>query len=379
MVQARRRPSSTQARRRSDRFMSFAAGLSQIVAARRAERASHEEWAKQWAELKAQTLDQSVDLFKQRCTREAESQRCVFTMSFEELVLAIKVFPELILMGSLTVAEVLQKLFPPFLARIGSLGFDACFVESGIPWHVTVHWKVDQAGSDVDRNDEVERAEAMEVEGEEEAVQGEEEDAAEWSSVRDAHTSVSRVRRGRGIKINGRERKRRKQARARAIALEEVVPEPESHAGSRRRVTLSVTRECNLVRGENDFVVHARAFKAPETRALWRHDGRHPTIQLRLVRHPEWGAAVWQAIEHVRAGNNDLVFACGSARHASVACALLTEALLPEFVDCIPRVKFARKRWQHVGCQSCRFYVCARVLQAGREAVMTAMRDRGDP
>jgi len=53
-----------------------------------------------WDEYESDLLDSAVDLFKKKCVREAEQQRCQATVSFEVLSRAIPEFPTRPLVGS---------------------------------------------------------------------------------------------------------------------------------------------------------------------------------------------------------------------------------------------------------------------------------------
>mmetsp|Transcript_80278 Transcript_80278/g.159036 ORF Transcript_80278/g.159036 Transcript_80278/m.159036 type:complete len:168 (+) Transcript_80278:64-567(+) len=150
----------------------FAQNLSKIVADKRAETADREKVAGKWGAYEAKLLDQAVDLFKQRCIREAENQKCEATVSFEVLTREIEGFPKRVLTDStyfvdswgdglnaeswfyatrgltaswspgapVLFAEVLQGMLPKFVERARSLGFLSCTHEAGT-WKVTVTWR----------------------------------------------------------------------------------------------------------------------------------------------------------------------------------------------------------------------------------------------
>mmetsp|Transcript_4508 Transcript_4508/g.10327 ORF Transcript_4508/g.10327 Transcript_4508/m.10327 type:complete len:171 (-) Transcript_4508:149-661(-) len=151
--------------------MSFAANLNKIVADKRAEKTDREKVASKWSSYESKLLDQAVDLFKQRCIREAEQQKCDATISFEVLSREIEDFPKRVLTDStyfvdswgdglsaeswfyatrgltaswspgapVLFAEVLQCMLPKFVDRVKALGFTACRHEAGT-WKVSVSW-----------------------------------------------------------------------------------------------------------------------------------------------------------------------------------------------------------------------------------------------
>ena len=121
-------------------------------------------------------LDEALELFKQRCTHEAEWLRCEAAVSFEALTREIDDFPTRVQIGStwyvntwgqnewgddmcaecwfhatrgihapmlpglpVPFAEVLQSMFPKFLDRVMSLGFATCGRVPGT-WMVHVSW-----------------------------------------------------------------------------------------------------------------------------------------------------------------------------------------------------------------------------------------------
>mmetsp|Transcript_31726 Transcript_31726/g.62337 ORF Transcript_31726/g.62337 Transcript_31726/m.62337 type:complete len:171 (-) Transcript_31726:224-736(-) len=150
----------------------FADNLTKIVASKRAEQSDKAQIATKWWDYEAKLLDQAVDLFKQRCMREAESQKCEATISFEVLSREIEDFPKRVLTDStyfvdnwgdglsaeawfyatrgltsswspgapVLFAEVLQGMLPKFVEKIkSSLGFKHCVHEAGT-WKVSVSW-----------------------------------------------------------------------------------------------------------------------------------------------------------------------------------------------------------------------------------------------
>mmetsp|Transcript_84750 Transcript_84750/g.234990 ORF Transcript_84750/g.234990 Transcript_84750/m.234990 type:complete len:169 (-) Transcript_84750:174-680(-) len=153
--------------------MSFADNLTKIVADKKAEQSDRERVAGKWCTYEAKLLDQAVELFKQRCMREAEQQKCEATISFEVLSREIDDFPKRILTDStyfvdtwgdglsaeswfyatrgltaswspgapVLFAEVLQGMLPKFVDRVKSLGFLTCSHEAGT-WKVSVSWQM---------------------------------------------------------------------------------------------------------------------------------------------------------------------------------------------------------------------------------------------
>merc|ERR1712228_213498 len=72
----------------------FADELTAIVADVQHKDKRNHEMGKLWIDYEAKLLDQAFELFKQRCTREAEQQRCEATVSFEVLSREIPDFPK---------------------------------------------------------------------------------------------------------------------------------------------------------------------------------------------------------------------------------------------------------------------------------------------
>merc|ERR1712137_633530 len=129
-----------------------------------------EQHAQRWFSLESTLLDSVIELFKERCTREAEQQRCGITVCFYSLCKAIKNFPKREKVGASSIVgswggnvageswfcanpgrktsvspdavlyvEVLERLMPKFLERLKPLGFETCSREKGT-WKVTVSW-----------------------------------------------------------------------------------------------------------------------------------------------------------------------------------------------------------------------------------------------
>ncbi|CAJ1441644.1 unnamed protein product, partial [Effrenium voratum] len=152
--------------------MSFAANLTKIVAGKKSELADREKIAESWRDKEAKLLDDAVDLFKQRCVKEAEQQKMEATISFEVITRDITDFPKRILTDStyfvdtwpsgtsaeswfyatrgansswsqgapILFAEVLQAMLPKFVDRVKELGFLECNHEAGT-WKVAVVWE----------------------------------------------------------------------------------------------------------------------------------------------------------------------------------------------------------------------------------------------
>lgn len=151
--------------------MSFAAGLTKIVAGKKSEIADREKIALSWKDKEAKLLEEAVNLFKSRCVKEAELQKTDATISFEVITREIPDFPKRILTDStyfvdswpngttaeswfyatrgvnsswspgapILFAEVLQAMLPKFVERVKDLGFPECNHEAGT-WKVAVSW-----------------------------------------------------------------------------------------------------------------------------------------------------------------------------------------------------------------------------------------------
>jgi len=160
--------------------MSFADSLTKIVAEKRAESADKEQIAARWLAHEERLLEQAVEIFKQRCTSEAESgEKCSATVSFEVLSRGISGFPKRVLTDStyfveswgeglkaenwfyaargvaaswspgapIQLAEVLQGMLPKFVEKVKALGFSSCVHEQGT-WKVTVTWALPDGGEE---------------------------------------------------------------------------------------------------------------------------------------------------------------------------------------------------------------------------------------
>lgn len=157
---------------RSRASMSFADALAKIVSDKKVVNTDHERLSSQWLVYEAKLLDEAVELFKQRCVREAENQKCGATVSFEVLSRELADFPKRALSGStyyvgtwgdgisaecwfyatrgvaaafspgaqVLFAEVLQSMLPKFVDRVRLLGFQSCSHEAGT-WKISVSWR----------------------------------------------------------------------------------------------------------------------------------------------------------------------------------------------------------------------------------------------
>eukprot|EP00930_Biecheleria_cincta_P090299 TRINITY_DN7965_c0_g1_i1.p1 TRINITY_DN7965_c0_g1~~TRINITY_DN7965_c0_g1_i1.p1 ORF type:complete len:190 (+),score=32.85 TRINITY_DN7965_c0_g1_i1:68-571(+) len=151
--------------------MAFAASLTKIVAGKKAEIGDRQKYADMWKACEEKLLGDAVELFKDKCTREAEQQKCETTASFEVITRDIKNFPKRVLKDAtyyvetwpdgvtsecwfygarglqasysagapILFAEVLQAMLPKFLERIKDLGFAEFRHEAGT-WKVYVRW-----------------------------------------------------------------------------------------------------------------------------------------------------------------------------------------------------------------------------------------------
>mmetsp|Transcript_49302 Transcript_49302/g.107316 ORF Transcript_49302/g.107316 Transcript_49302/m.107316 type:complete len:160 (-) Transcript_49302:124-603(-) len=149
----------------------FAESLTATVAAKRAEHGKRSYEAAKWCKFEDKLLDRALELFKLRCKREAENQRCDLTVSFEVLTREVEEFPTHTLTDSTYVvdswgeglsaeswyyatrgpassfspgapvlfAEVLESMMPKFLDKVKTLGFQSCGREAGT-WKVSVSW-----------------------------------------------------------------------------------------------------------------------------------------------------------------------------------------------------------------------------------------------
>eukprot|EP00930_Biecheleria_cincta_P069046 TRINITY_DN56840_c0_g1_i1.p1 TRINITY_DN56840_c0_g1~~TRINITY_DN56840_c0_g1_i1.p1 ORF type:complete len:187 (+),score=44.25 TRINITY_DN56840_c0_g1_i1:65-562(+) len=151
--------------------MAFAQSLTKIVAGKKAEIGDREKLADKWRDYEEKLLDEAIVLFKARCTREAEQQKCEATVSFEVITREIASFPKRVLTDStyfvdtwpagvsaeswfyatrglqssytagspILFAEVLQAMLPKFVDRVKDLGFIDWKHEAGT-WKVFVKW-----------------------------------------------------------------------------------------------------------------------------------------------------------------------------------------------------------------------------------------------
>lgn len=157
----------------------FADELTAIVADQQSREARNIELGQKWIDYEAKLLDHAVELFKNRCTREAEQQRTEAVVSFEVLSREIPDFPKRVVKDSnyfvaswgggcdteswfyathggsssfvedqpALFAEVLECMMPKFITRLQTLGFKKCGREAGT-WKVSVTWAdPDEGGS----------------------------------------------------------------------------------------------------------------------------------------------------------------------------------------------------------------------------------------
>jgi len=142
-------------------------------AAKKQEENDRSDVAKKWLAYEAKLVDKAVDLFKQRCVREAEQQKTEVTVSFEVLTRDIPNFPKRILTDStyyvdqwgedvsaeawhyavrgssagyqadqpVLFAEVLEGMMPKFVSKLQSpdIGFKSCSRDPGT-WKVQASW-----------------------------------------------------------------------------------------------------------------------------------------------------------------------------------------------------------------------------------------------
>merc|ERR1712187_878283 len=149
----------------------FAEELTAIVETKNEEEREKQAVADRWEPYETQLLDQAVELFKQRCIREAEAQRSEATLFFYVLSREIADFPKRIVRDStyfvdswggdvtsecwfyathglqatfhenepVLFAEFLECMIPKLLKRLRPLGFLQCSREPGT-WKIFVSW-----------------------------------------------------------------------------------------------------------------------------------------------------------------------------------------------------------------------------------------------
>ena len=81
----------------------------------------------------AKLLDRAIDRLKERCRREAESQRFQLTVSLDELT--SEVSPD----APALPAEALERMMSKFHDKSNTMGFSVCVREMGT-WKVHVDW-----------------------------------------------------------------------------------------------------------------------------------------------------------------------------------------------------------------------------------------------
>eukprot|EP00930_Biecheleria_cincta_P088365 TRINITY_DN77591_c0_g1_i1.p1 TRINITY_DN77591_c0_g1~~TRINITY_DN77591_c0_g1_i1.p1 ORF type:complete len:156 (+),score=39.17 TRINITY_DN77591_c0_g1_i1:107-574(+) len=151
--------------------MSFAEGLTKIVAEKREEQKSREKLANKWRAHESKLLTELVEAFKKKCMKEAENERCEASVSFAALVREVSEFPTHVVIDSqhlvdnwgdgaaswwyyahrgtnnewvtgspVSFAELLESMMPKFLEQAQDLGFQSCKREAGT-WKVVASWK----------------------------------------------------------------------------------------------------------------------------------------------------------------------------------------------------------------------------------------------
>lgn len=160
----------------------FADSLTEMVATKRSERSDRQKTAGKWHDRAEKLLDRALELFKDRCRREAELQRSQLTVSFEVLTRDVEGFPSHTVADSTYVvdgwgeeltpecwyyatrglsaswspgapvlfAEVLESMMPKFIEKVRQLGFTTCGREAGT-WKVSVTWPAPQPEADEEK------------------------------------------------------------------------------------------------------------------------------------------------------------------------------------------------------------------------------------
>jgi len=124
--------------------------------------------ADNWEKFEAELVDKAVDIYKQRCTAEAQKQKTEATISFDMITREIPEFPRRLLRDSnylvdtstdleswhyasrglveafsperpVFFAELLDRMMPKFVDKLQSLGFTSCNRLSG-SWKVCASW-----------------------------------------------------------------------------------------------------------------------------------------------------------------------------------------------------------------------------------------------
>mmetsp|Transcript_74817 Transcript_74817/g.178610 ORF Transcript_74817/g.178610 Transcript_74817/m.178610 type:complete len:157 (-) Transcript_74817:128-598(-) len=151
--------------------MSFAQSLTKIVAEKREEQKGREKLASKWRAHEEKLLKLLIELFKAKCMKEAELERCDAAISFASLVREVPEFPSHVIVDSqhlvsdwgdgaaswwfyahrgvsqdfvsgspVSFAELLESMMPKFLEAAQELGFQSCKREPGT-WKVVASWK----------------------------------------------------------------------------------------------------------------------------------------------------------------------------------------------------------------------------------------------
>jgi len=150
----------------------FADGLTAIIAQKRKESRERETIAARWRDHEDKLLEVAVEKFKNRCLKEAESQKVSATISFELITREIPNFPKHVVKDGqyivdnwgdasaawwfyatrgtkiayssgmdILFAEVLESMMAQFLEYVKVLGFDKTHREPGT-WKVTASWSM---------------------------------------------------------------------------------------------------------------------------------------------------------------------------------------------------------------------------------------------
>eukprot|EP00933_Yihiella_yeosuensis_P004359 TRINITY_DN108724_c0_g1_i1.p1 TRINITY_DN108724_c0_g1~~TRINITY_DN108724_c0_g1_i1.p1 ORF type:complete len:157 (+),score=39.61 TRINITY_DN108724_c0_g1_i1:96-566(+) len=150
--------------------MTFAAELRKIVEDKKEQCKHREKLASKWRAHESELHEKLVEAFKQRCMKEAESEKCDATVSFAMLVRDVKEFPTHVVVDSqhlvddwgegaaswwyyahrgtqneyskdsqVSYAELLESMMPKFLEEAQVLGFQKCYREAGT-WKVVASW-----------------------------------------------------------------------------------------------------------------------------------------------------------------------------------------------------------------------------------------------
>mmetsp|Transcript_23047 Transcript_23047/g.41626 ORF Transcript_23047/g.41626 Transcript_23047/m.41626 type:complete len:155 (+) Transcript_23047:51-515(+) len=151
--------------------MSFAEGLTKIVAEKREEQKGRDKLAAKWRAHEEELISTLITTFKNKCMKEAELEKCDASISFAALVREVPEFPTHVVIDSqhlvdnwgdgaaswwyyahrgvtqewvsgtpVSFAELLESMMPKFLELAQDLGFQSCKREPGT-WKVVASWK----------------------------------------------------------------------------------------------------------------------------------------------------------------------------------------------------------------------------------------------